>query len=81
MQEFVYTKGIEAFNLLFNLLTLKKTKGGHGLHRFFQVANHDRLNEKFLRGGQGGAVFSKSAPPGSLGAFRKRAEKVEAFSS
>jgi hypothetical protein len=33
--EFLYTKGIEAFKLLFNLLTLKQTKGGHGLHRFF----------------------------------------------
>jgi hypothetical protein len=32
--------------------------------RYFYAANHDCLNQKFLRGGPGGAVFSKSAPPG-----------------
>jgi hypothetical protein len=30
--------------------------------KFFQAANYDCLNQKFLQGGPGGAVFSKSAP-------------------
>jgi len=56
------TKGYCGTQSSFNLIFLK-TKGGHGLHRFFQVANHDRLNEKFLRGVQGGSFFKKR-PPG-----------------
>jgi hypothetical protein len=39
------------------------TKGGHGLPGFFPVANHDRLNQKLLRGVQGGGFLEKS-PPG-----------------
>jgi hypothetical protein len=39
--------------------------GSHGLYRYFQVAKHDCLYQKFLQGGPGGAVFSKrgSATP------------------
>jgi hypothetical protein len=49
----------------------KKTKGGHGLHNSsFKLQNMTAFNEKFLRGGPGGAVFSKIAPPG-----RRRQEK------
>ncbi|MGD2085539.1 MAG: amino acid adenylation domain-containing protein [Candidatus Aminicenantes bacterium] len=37
--------------------------GGDGLSRGY-LNNPDLTNQKFLRGGPGGAVFSKSAPPG-----------------
>jgi hypothetical protein len=44
---------------------LKRTKGGHGLHKdSFKLQTMTAFNQKFLRGGPGGAVFSKSAPPG-----------------
>jgi len=42
----------------------KKQRRSWFASRFFQAANHDRLYQKFLQGGPGGAVFSKSAPPG-----------------
>jgi hypothetical protein len=41
--ESVYIKGIEAFNLLLNLLILKEQRRSWFAQRFFQVANHDRL--------------------------------------
>jgi len=39
--------------------------GGDGLSRGY-LNNPGLTNQKFLRGGRGGAVFSKSAPPGRL---------------
>jgi hypothetical protein len=40
-------------------------KGGHGLHKdTSRLQTMTAFNEKFLRGGPGGAVFSKSAHPG-----------------
>jgi hypothetical protein len=45
--------------------SLTTTKGGHGLHKeSFKLQIMTAFNQKFLRGGPGGAVFSKSAPPG-----------------
>jgi hypothetical protein len=42
-----------------------KIKSSHGLHKGpIKLQTMTAFNQKFLRGGPGGAVFSKSAPPG-----------------
>ncbi len=47
--------------------SITTTKGSHGLHQdSFKLQTMTAFNQKFLRGGPGGAVFSKSAPPGRL---------------
>jgi hypothetical protein len=58
------TPGIEAFNLLFNLLAFNEPKAVMVCIDSFQLQTMTAFNQKFLRGGPGGAVFSKSAPPG-----------------
>jgi hypothetical protein len=51
--------------LLRDLNYIQKTKGSYGLHQgSFKLQTITAFNQKFLRGGPGGAVFSKSAPPG-----------------
>ena len=46
-------------------INITTTKGGHGLHKgSLRLQTMTAFNQKFLRGGPGGAVFSKSAPPG-----------------
>ncbi len=48
-----------------NKLQIKNYKGGHGLPKdSSRLQNMTAFNKKFLQGGPGGAVFSKSAPPG-----------------
>jgi hypothetical protein len=43
----------------------KKNKGSHGLHQdSFKLQTMTAFNQKILRGGPGGAVFSKRVPPG-----------------
>jgi hypothetical protein len=45
-------------------INITTTKGGHGLHKgSLRLQTMTAFNQKFLRGGPGGAVFSKSAPP------------------
>ena len=45
--------------------SIATTKGGHGLHKdSFKMQIMTAFNQKFLRGGPGGAVFTKSALPG-----------------
>jgi hypothetical protein len=45
--------------------TNKKTKGGHGFPKdSFRLETMTAFNQKFLRGGPGGALFTKSVPPG-----------------
>jgi len=60
------TPGIEAFNRLFNLLTLNETKAVMVCTDSFKLQTMTAFNEKFLLGGPGGTVFSKRVPPGGF---------------
>jgi hypothetical protein len=58
-----YTQGIGAFIPLFNLLTLNESKAVMICIDSLKARIMTAFNKKFLQGGPGGAVFSKSAPP------------------
>jgi len=70
--EFSSKRGIEAFILPFNHFTLNEPRAVMVCIDFFKLQTMTAVNQKFLRGGPGGAIFSKSAPPG-----RRRQKKTE----
>jgi hypothetical protein len=61
--KFAYKRGIEAFNLLFNLLALNKPKAVMVCIDSFKLQIMTAFNKKLLRGVQGGGFLEKS-PPG-----------------
>jgi hypothetical protein len=67
--EFFFVPGIEAFNLLFNLLTLNEPKAVMDCIDSFKLQAMTAFNKKLVRmfHGSRGAVFSKRAPLASGG--------------
>jgi hypothetical protein len=61
--EFAYKRGIEAFILLLNLLTLNKPKAVRVCIDSLKLQTMTAFNQKLLRGVQGGGFLEKS-PPG-----------------